>query len=38
MLADLDEYYYAVMDAEKRKKEKEDEHEGDFSQDKYQEV
>ncbi len=38
MLADLGEYYHAVMDAEKRKKEKVDEHEGDFSQDKYQEV
>ena len=38
MLADLGEYYHAVADAEKRKMEKEGEHEGDFSQDKYQEV
>ena len=38
MLADLGEYYHAVMDAEKRMKEEEKKHEGDFSQDKHQEI
>ena len=37
MLADLVEYCHAVMDAEKRMKEEEKKHEGDFSQHKQQE-
>lgn len=38
MLADMGEYYHAVMDAEKRMKEEDKKREGDFSQDKHQEI
>ena len=38
MLADLGEYYHAVMEAEKRNRKEEDRHEGDFSQNEHQEI